>query len=290
MGNVLVYYLLILPISMLPYPLLYFLSDFTFIILYRVIGYRKNVVFNNIKNSFPEKTEPEQKEIMYKFYHHFCDLVFEGLKGFTVSKKEIHRRMKVRNPEVLSRFYKENKDIILVGGHYNNWEVFAAGLGLRTKYIPIGIYKPLKNKYFDKKMKDSRERFRLIMCPMKETKVYMEKDFGEPKATIFAIDQSPSNTKSCHWMTFLNQDTPVFYGAEKYAKEFNSPVVFGTIHKVKRGFYELEYDVICESPRETANDEITELNTKRLEKDIIEKPEFWLWTHRRWKHSRPVEA
>ena len=256
--------------------------------LYRVLKYRRHVILSNIKNSFPNKTNGEHSEIMESFFRHFCDLIFESLKGFTVSKKEISRRMKVRNPEVLSQFYKEKKDVILVGGHYNNWEMFASGIGLRAKHIPIGIYKPLSNKYFDEKMKVSRERFRLIMCPMDETREYMENDFGGPKATIFAIDQSPSNTKKCHWMTFLNQDTPVFYGAEKYAKEFNSPVVFGTIHKVKRGFYELEYELICEFPQNTQPDEITEMNTKRLEKDIVDKPEFWLWTHRRWKHSRVV--
>lgn len=290
MGNRLAYYLLILPVSYLPYPLLYGLSDFIFLILFHVFGYRKKVVFPNIKNSFPDKTEEELNTIMRNFYRHFCDLIVESLKGFTVSKKEVSRRMKVRNPEVLSRFYDEGKDVILVGGHYNNWELFASGIGLSARHIPIGIYKPLSNKYFDRKMKITRERFRLIMCPMNETREYLEKDLGEPKATIFAIDQSPSNTKSCHWTTFLNQDTPVFYGAEKYAKELNLPVVFGTIHKVKRGFYELEYDVICESPQATAKGEITEMNTKRLEKDIKDKPEFWLWTHRRWKHKRPVEV
>ncbi len=288
MGSRLAYYLLILPISILPYPLLYSLSDFTYVVLFRLIGYRKKVVFSNIKNSFPNKTEKEHNTIMQKFYRHFCDIIFESLKGFTISEKNINERMKFRNPEVMSRFFDEGKDVILVGGHYNNWEIFACGIGLSTKHIPIGIYKPLNNPFFDKKMKISRERFRLVMCPMRETRDYFEKDFGKPKATIFGIDQSPSNTSKCHWMTFLNQDTPVFYGAEKYAKKYNSPVVFGTITKVKRGFYELDYELLCENPQDTEQDEITEMNTKRLEKDIIGNPEFWLWTHKRWKHKRPV--
>ena len=287
MGNRLVYYFFILPISVLPYFGLYLLSDITFLVLFQMLGYRKKVVFRNLKNSFPKKSDKELHVIMEKFFRHFCDLIVEGLKGFTISEKQLNQRMTARNPEVLNRFFDEGKDVILVGGHYNNWEILASGIGLTTKLLPIGIYKPLSNEYFDRKMKSSRERYRLLMCPMNETREFLEKDFGIPKVTIFGIDQSPSNTKRCHWMTFLNQDTPVFFGAEKYAVELNSPVVFGTIHKVKRGFYELEYEVLCETPMETANGEITEMNTKRLEKDIIKKPEFWLWTHRRWKHKRP---
>jgi Kdo2-lipid IVA lauroyltransferase/acyltransferase len=289
MGNRLVYYLLILPISLLPYPILYLFSDFIDLIIFHLIGYRKEVIFTNIKKSFPEKTEREQKLIVRNFYRHFCDLIFESLKGFTISEKHLKNRMKVRNPEVLNRFYDEGKDVILVGGHYNNWEIFASGIGLICKHIPIGIYKPLNSSYFDNKMKISRERFRLVMCPMNETKDYLEKDFGKPKATIFAIDQTPSNMQNCHWMRFLNQDTPVFYGSEKFAKAYNCPVVFGKLYKIKRGFYELEYEILCEFPQDTEHGEITELSTRRLEKDIIDKPEFWLWTHRRWKHKRPVK-
>ncbi len=290
MGSRLIYYLLILPVSILPYSILYLFSDFVFLIMFHLIGYRKKVVFTNIKKSFPRKTEKEQKKIMQKFYRHFCDLIFESIKGFTISEKQLKTRLKVRNPDVLNRFYNEGKDVILVGGHYNNWEISAAGIGLTCRHIPIGIYKPLSNRYFEEKMKTSRQRYRLVLCPMEKTKEFFEKDFEKPKVTIFAIDQTPSNIQKCHWMTFLNQDTPVFYGAEKYARKLNRPVVFGTIHKVKRGFYELEYETLCKTPQDTKHGEITEMNTKKLEKDILDKPQFWLWTHRRWKYKRPVEV
>ncbi len=287
MGNRFVYYCVLLPISILPYPVLYLFSDFTFIVLYHLTGYRKKVVFPNIQNSFPQKTLAEQKEIQYKFYRHFCDLIFEAIKGFSISEKQLLKRITFHNPEVLDRFFDEGKDVILVGGHYNNWEIFTTGIGLSTKHIPVGIYKPLSSAYFNEKMKKSRERFRLRLCPMKETREFIEKDLEVPKAIIFAIDQSPSNVHSCHWMKFLNQDTPVFYGAEKYAREFNLPLVFGAIHKVKRGFYALEYEVLCEFPNLMDENAITEMNTWRLEKDIVARPEFWLWSHRRWKHKRP---
>src|SRR5690606_24494951 len=189
MGNRFVYYCVLLPISILPYPVLYLFSDFTFIVLYHLTGYRKKVVFPNIQNSFPQKTLAEQKEIQYKFYRHFCDLIFEAIKGFSISEKQLLKRITFHNPEVLDRFFDEGKDVILVGGHYNNWEIFTTGIGLSTKHIPVGIYKPLSSTYFNEKMKSTRERFRLRLCPMKATREFIAKDLGAPKVIIFAIDQ-----------------------------------------------------------------------------------------------------
>ncbi len=287
MGSRILYYLVILPISIMPYPLLYLHSDFAFLMIYHVVGYRKKVVLKNIQNSFPEKSPEEHKKIMRKFYRHFCDLILESLKGFTISKKQLDKRFKLRNPEVSDAFFEKGQNLVMVGGHYNNWEILALGIGYQMKHLPIGIYKPLHNKYFDEKMKKTRQRFGLKLCPMKETKAHFMGDHGKPNGIIFAIDQTPSNTKKCHWMEFLNQDTPVFFGAEKYAREFDRPVIFCTIHKVKRGHYEAELEVITDTPNELPHGAITEMNTQRLEKDIIEKPEYWLWSHRRWKHKRP---
>ncbi len=288
MINRIVYYFFILPISFLPYPVLYLLSDFTFFLMYYLVGYRKKVVLTNLRKSFPEKTSREHRLIMTKFYSHFIDLVFEGLKGFTISEQNLRNRFKLMNPELIDGLYEEGKDIIIAGGHYNNWEMLALGIGLKMKHYPIGIYKPLSNKYIGDKMKHSRVRFRLGLSSMRDTKKTFEKNFGEPNGIIFGIDQSPSNIKRCHWVNFLNQDTPVFFGAEKFAKMYNRPVVFVTIHKVKRGYYEGEFKIITENPADLPHGSITEMNTRELEKDIIEKPEFWLWTHNRWKHKRPV--
>ena len=286
MGSKIAYYGLILPISYLPYFLLYALSDFVFVVMYYIVGYRKKVILKNIKNSFPEKTEIEHKRIMRKFYHHFCDLILESLKGFTIPEKQLRKRFKLRNPEVADQFYEQGKDVVFTGGHYNNWEILASGINCELKHLPIGIYKPLHNKFFNSKMKSSRERFGLVLCSMRETKETFEKKFDEPNGIIFGIDQSPSNNKKCHWMTFLNQETAVFFGAEKYAKEYNRPVIFCSIHKVKRGYYEGELHLVSDNPAATANGELTELNTKILEKDIIANPEFWLWSHKRWKLKR----
>ncbi|MBL4592876.1 MAG: lysophospholipid acyltransferase family protein [Flavobacteriales bacterium] len=288
MGSRIIYYSIILPIALLPYPLLYLFSNFFFFLLFGLIGYRKKVVFKNIQNSFPEKTVKEQQLIMRNFYKHFCDLIVESLKGFVISEKQLKERFSIVNAEIANQYFKAGKDVIFVGGHYNNWEILAQGVSLELKHQIIGIYKPLSNKYFDGKMKKSREKKGMLLCPIKETKAFLDKDFGKPKGTIFAIDQSPGNPGKSYWMQFLNQDTPVLFGAEKYAKEYKSPVIFCTINKVKRGYYQGVLSLIEATPEETLYGEITESNTKALEKDIIENPQFWLWTHRRWKHKRKV--
>lgn len=287
MGSKLLYYLLLLPISKLPYPLLYLLSNFVFFVMYRVIGYRKKVVLKNIQLSFPEKSDKEHQKIMIAFYRHFCDLVTESVKGFSLKKEEALKRMELVNPEVANQFFDKGKDVIFVGGHYNNWEIFAIAIGLQMKHIPVGIYKPLSDKYMDGKMKASREKYRLKMCATHNVKNTMQNPLKEPKATIFAIDQSPSNPNKSYWMNFLNQETAILYGAEKYAKELNIPVIFGKIEKTKRGHYKTTLKLLSENPKDEPYGSIMQLGTKELEKDIIENPQYWLWTHKRWKHKRP---
>ena len=288
MGSKLLYYLAILPISYLPYNILYFISDVLCLILYYVIGYRKKVILSNIQNSFPEKSTEEQMEIMRSFYSHFVDIIVESIKGFTITENQIRQRFKVRNPEILDQFFKDEINLIMAGGHYNNWEYFALGIGLHIKHIPVGIYKPLSNKFFGEKMKKTRQRFGLKLLSMKETKEGFKKGFGKPDVIIFAFDQSPSNAKNSYWMRFLNQDTAVLFGVEKYAKEYNRPVIFCTIHKTKRGHYECEFQIMSEDSNNLPYGKITEMNTLQLEKDILEKPEFWLWSHRRWKLKRDI--
>lgn len=287
MGTKILYYLIILPISYLPYPILYGMSDFAYFVGFVLIGYRKKVVLGNIQRSFPEKSDAEHKKIMRKFYHHFFDLIVESLKGFTVSEKQIRKRMKMGDDKILHELKKTGRDIILVGGHYNNWEIFAHGIGLYCPQQPIGIYKPLKNQFFNQKMLDSRQKFGLLMCSMKETKQYFDQDFDKPKMIIFGSDQSPSNAAKAYWMNFLNQETGVLFGAEKYAKDYNYPVVYGRINKVKRGHYTVDFSLVTEHPQDEPYGMITQKHTKELEKDIVDKPEYWLWSHKRWKRTRP---
>ena len=279
------YYILILPLSLLPYPLLYLLSDIFFLIMYRVIGYRKEVVFANLRNSFPNKSKQELKKIMSDFYRHLCDIIMESVKGFTISEKQLRKRLIIKNPEFSNYFADKGQSIIFVGGHYNNWEICAQAFAMYSKHKCIGIYKPLSNAFINDKIYTSRSKYGMHLISMKQTKKSFE-DGDEPKAIVFGSDQNPANPKRAHWVQFLNQDTGVLFGVERYAKEYDWPVVFVSIRKVKRGYYEVEYSLITDKPTEQPHGKITEDFTKRLEQDIINQPQYWLWSHKRWKHKR----
>jgi len=279
------YYLLILPISLLPYPILYLISDVVFVLMYRVIGYRKEVVFTNLKNSFPNKSEKELKQIMSGFYKHLCDIILESIKGFTISEKQLRKRLVVKNPEFSNYFANKGQSIIFVGGHYNNWEICAQAFAMYSDHKCIGIYKPLSNAFINDKIHTSRSKYGMHLISMKQTKKSFEEG-GKAKAIVFGSDQNPANPKRAHWVQFLNQDTGVLFGVERYAKEYDWPVVFVSISKVKRGHYEVEYSLITDTPTEQPHGKITEDFTKRLEQDIINQPQYWLWSHKRWKHKR----
>ncbi len=286
--NLVFYYGILIPISYLPYPVLYLLSDGLYVIIYKIIGYRKKVVVQNIANSFPKKSPEEQHQIVNNFYRHLCDLIVESIKTFTISQNQVKKRFKIMNPEFIDRFYDQGKNVILAGGHYNNWELFAVAIDEAIKHKAVAIYKPLSNQFFDEKLRSSRGRYGLKMISTKATKQeFVKTDFL--RVIIFGIDQFPSSHRNCYWSNFLNQDTAMIFGTEKYAKEFDYPVLSGRINKIKRGYYSFEFTDVIETPQTTSYGEITKHINQLLENDIILKPEYWLWSHKRWKLPRPVE-
>ena len=279
------YHIFIVPISLLPYPFLYFISDILYLVIYKVIGYRKETVLTNLKNSFPNKSKQELNKITSAFYHHFCDLIMETLKGFTISEKQIRKRVIIKNPEFLNYYADKGQSVILVGGHYNNWEICVQAFSMYSNHKCITIYKPLSNTFFNSKIYKSRSKFGLELISMQQTKGSFIKD-AKPRLIVFGSDQNPATPKRAHWVQFLNQDTAVLFGVEKYSKEYDWPVVFVSISKSKRGYYEVEYSLITDRPTEQPHGKITEDFTKRLEEDIITQPQYWLWSHKRWKHKR----
>ncbi|MFZ5999018.1 MAG: lysophospholipid acyltransferase family protein [Bacteroidota bacterium] len=288
--NRLFYYGFVIPLSWLPFRVLYVISDGLYYILYHVVGYRKRVVFENIRNSFPEKTEQERTAIAKTFYKHFCDLILESLKTFSISKEGVDERMKVLHAEVPNRYFEQGRSIVIAGGHYNNWEIFAVAVDHAIKHQAMAIYKPLTNAYFDKKMQMTRSRYGLKLIHNRKVKENFDAEKDNLTATIFAVDQSPSFHSKPYWTQFLNQDTAVLTGTEKYAKDYDYPVVFCRISKVSRGHYTFEFEDLVEHPRDTKEGEITELVTRVLEKDIRDNPPYWLWSHRRWKQKRTAET
>jgi KDO2-lipid IV(A) lauroyltransferase len=282
-----VYYLIILPISWLPFRVLYRLSDGLYYLMYYLIRFRKKVVFRNLTNSFPDKNRAEIEQLAKKFYRHFCDLIFESVKLFSISSEEVIKRSRHVNPELPDAFFDKGRSIIIVCGHYNNWEMWAQACNPQMKHQAVGIYTPLSNKFFNKQFARSRGRNGVVLVAKDDVKHFFTAGKDESIAVIFGADQSPSpHTKRVYWTSFLNQDTAVMFGTEKYAREYNYPVIFAAINKVKRGYYTVRFELLEEHPAATAYGEITERHTRRLEQQILEQPEYYLWTHRRWKRKR----
>jgi Kdo2-lipid IVA lauroyltransferase/acyltransferase len=271
-------------LAFLPLRILYIFSDISWPIVYYLFQYRKNVVFENLRNAFPDKPEKEITEIAKKFYRHFCDILFEMVKLFYISPSEIKKRMNYRHPELLEDEFRKNKHAFMVLGHYNNWE-WGAGLNLSGLHQFTSIYKPLSNKAMDDILIRLRSQFGSEVIPMRQTARVLNQNIRLGKLTQmnFITDQSPMKDEIHYWTTFLNQETPVYLGIEKLARKYRQPVFYATIVKVKRGYYEVELKKLCDDCSMLKPYELTEMHTKLLEADIMKHPECWLWSHRRWK-------
>lgn len=285
----LIYYLslpFIYCISLLPFPVLYLLSDFIYIILFKIIKYREKVVLTNLKNSFPQKSDEEIKLIAEKFYKYFCDLILETIKTLTISPDEVRKHLFFEDLSLFKKYYELNKSVIIVMGHFGNWELGGARFGIENLHTLFVIYHPLTNKYFDKLVYKMRTRLGNKLYSMNETLRGMVGDRNKVTATAFIADQTPSQL-NVYWTNFLNQETPVFTGPEKIARKFNYPVIYVSVKRPKRGLYKIENQLLAEEPEKTSDNEISEKFTRMLENDIFLYPEIWLWTHRRWKHKKP---
>lgn len=285
--NTVFYYLFLLTVrlvSLFPFSVLYRFSDATSFLLFRVIKYRRNVVFQNLKNAFPEKSTAERTLIAKKFYDHFSDLIYESIKMYRLSDEQIRQRISYSNKQVLLDLYKKNKHVVVVIGHYGNWE-WIAGLAGQTPYNDMSIYKPMRNKYFDHFFKNLRAKYGLELVPMRQTirKILTYKKENRLTLSAFISDQSPVWEETQYWTEFLNQDTAVYLGIEKIAKQTDQAVVFYATRKVKRGYYEVEVIPLFEETRNLPPYTITDSHVQTMEKLIKERPEHWLWSHRRWK-------
>lgn len=276
--------------SILPMSVLYLLSDMTYIMVYYIIGYRKKVVIGNIKGSFPSKNEKEIKRISKDFYRHFCDLIFESIKRLTISERAIRKRLKIKNQDLIEKYLKDRRNILLYTAHQGNWE-WLIFMPIYLPYHSNTFFMPLKNKYFNELFQLMRERFGIRCVPSINGYRTIIEDAKANNVTMNCIigDQSPHEQSSLHWCNFLNRETAFFTGADKIAKKSNSVVIFPFFKKVKRGYYELEFQMIDDNPRVRENLEIVERYAKQLEGAILKSPEMWLWTHRRWKLNTKLD-
>ena len=275
--------------SRLPMRILYIISDFLYLLMYYIIGYRKSVVLENLKVSFPEKSDEELKKISKKFFKHFIDLIIESVKAFSVSEKQILKRYKYKNPELVNKYVKEGRSIALVGAHQANWE-WSFSLPLVLDIDVYGAYTKLNNKYFEKTVRESRERFGVIGYKTSDTVRGMQKNYSEKRqgSYILLSDQSPQPHKTFYWREFFGIKVPVHTGAEMLAKKFDLVVINYVTRKVKRGYYKTEFQLITDAPKDFENYKITDKYTELTEENIRHQPEFYLWSHRRFKHRDKV--
>lgn len=275
-------------ITLLPLRILYFFSDILFLSLYYFPSYRRKIVAKNLAKSFPEKSATEIAQIERKFYRHLADLFIETLKLTHMSEKQLRERINVENPELIEDLYNAGRDVAVVYSHYCNWEWISICFPLYTRYKCVAVYKPLKNKTLNKFINDIRTQTNGELAPMQliVRRIIENRNKNIRGMYGFITDQTPARTLIEYYTDFLNQETPVFLGLEKIAAKYDMSVVFFDIKKVKRGYYSLTNELLFESTKDLPKYLVTDTHVKRLEKMIVRKPEYWLWTHRRWKYQK----
>lgn len=274
-------------ISILPFPLLYIFSDFVCLLVYNVFGYRKKAVRENIAMTLPHLSEKERLAIEKKFYSHMCDMFLEMVKTMSMSQKEMEKRFAFTNLELYLDMEKKGKSIALMCAHYASYE-WVISMNRVSNFEGYGIYKKINNKYFNQLVKDIRSKFKATLITTKETIPTIERNFRNKHLGLygFASDQSPQATKAHHWAKFMGIEVPVHTGAEMLAKRFDMNIIFLRVKKVKRGYYEATLEPMAENPKTVPDYQISDDFLRRVEKQIYEAPEFYLWTHKRWKHRK----
>lgn len=275
-------------LSLLPMRLLYLLSDCLFFPLFHIVKYRRKVVEKQLDECFPEKSMQERRAIERQFYHFFCDYLVEVIKLFSISKKEMMRRMKFVGIEQVREELKDKKFCFLYLGHYCNWE-YIASLSYWLPEIHCGqIYHRIYNQAFDELFLKLRGQFGGESILMKDTlRRILTLRNQEKKVMIgFIADQLPKWENMHHWTTFLNHDTSFFIGAERIAKQVDAALYYVDVERVKRGYYQVRFRLMTLHPKEFPDYELTDQYARLLEESICRQPAYWLWTHKRWKRTK----
>jgi KDO2-lipid IV(A) lauroyltransferase len=274
-------------VSLLPLRVLYVFSDFTFFLIYYIVGYRKNVVIDNISGSFPGKNKKEIQAISKRFYKHFSDNIFESIKLLSIDEESLRKRYNIENTELINKYFDEKKNVIMYMGHYGNWE-WNAILPLLINYKVLTFYQPLSNGKFDELTKKARERFGIVASESQKGFKTMLGFWnqGVQTFTLMVGDQSPHIGRDRHWVKFLNHDTAFLTGTDRIAHKYEHVIVFPFIRKIKRGHYHINMVVLQENSIEIPPGKIIEDFAHQLENSIYNDPALWLWSHRRWKLNR----
>lgn len=269
---------------MIPFRLLYLISDLLSFLFLKVFKYRKEIVVKNLKETFIDMKESEIKNLLPGIYRNLTDVLLEGIKSFTMSKNQIVRRHKIINPEILDEHSANDKSIIGVTGHYNNWEWGSLSASLQTNFNVVALYKPLKNKLIDQYVKRNRARCGTLLAPITKTMHNFKANESIKSIYLMAADQNPLR-KNAIWVSFLGRETAFLYGPAKYSRLFNYDIMYIEIERVKRGYYTIHLSLLIKDPLKYSEQEITQIYATRFEKTVLKDPKSWLWTHRRWKHK-----
>ncbi|MDP4738889.1 MAG: lysophospholipid acyltransferase family protein [Crocinitomicaceae bacterium] len=284
LSGALLYYGLVLPLSYLPLWLLYRLSGLLYFLFCTLLPYRKKVIDQNLQSAFPNATIDQRNQIRKDFYRYFSDLLVESVKNLTISKKQLLQRMQLENPEILEEIKALNKPILLVAGHYNNWEWLITAQALWFKQPCFGIGMPLSQPFWDHKLTQRRSRFGLKVV---HANTYQSAFEATNPVVLVLADQAPSSATNCLWLPFLGQQSAVIFGPEYMANKYDCAVIYATVSNSKRGYYKVQLEVLVKDSKQLQYQELSQLHVQKLEQTILQKPGNWLWSHKRWKHKQP---
>ena len=274
-------------VSILPFRIFYWLSDFVYFLVYYIIGYRKKIVRANLALALPHLSDEERLIIEKKSYQHLCDMFLEMIKTLTISSDDMHKRFVITNIEVVKEYENKGKSIMLIASHYASWE-WLITMNQKLSLRGVGVYKKLANKYFDKLVRDIRSKYNTQLVQTDKTIPLISENQKKGIQCVYGLasDQSPKVDRIFHWDSFMGVEVPVHTGPEMLAKKYDMTVVFAKVKKVKRGYYELTIIPLSDNPKSVPNFGITHSYIKEVEKQIYEAPEYYFWTHNRWKHRR----
>ena len=278
-------YCLIMPLAWLPLWVLYILSDLLYPMVYYVVRYRRKVTRTNLTKSFPTKSEKEIVAIEKAYYRHICDLLAEGVWGLRATPEQLLAHYRIENRELLTPFFDEGKSVILMSAHYNNWEMMIASLNFQLLHHGVGVGKHIVQKPFGRLLTQKRARYGTEIVDNTDVRRVMEfyDRYKVPAAWMMLGDQSPHDRNKSLWTRFLNQETAFIFGSEHFARKYDYPVFYYSVEKTKRGYYTVRFEPLSLCPTKENEGDITRRYAARLEKTINEKPQYWLWSHRRWK-------
>ncbi|WP_163395630.1 lysophospholipid acyltransferase family protein [Flavobacterium limi] len=274
-------------ISILPFKIFYWFSNCVYVLVYYVIGYRKKVVRANLTLALPHLNDAERKKVEKKFYQHMCDMFLEMIKTMSISPEEMEKRFHVTNIDLILDYAKKGKSVILVASHYASYE-WLLTINPKLGFQGVAVYKKLANPYFDRLIRKIRSKYNTELIPTKQAIPMMAQNQRDGKLSLYGLasDQSPKLDRIFHSNDFMGIEVPVHTGAEMLAKKYDLSVIMVKVKKVKRGYYEATFLSLADNPKDYEDFKITEMYIREVEKQIYEAPEYYLWTHKRWKHKK----